>query len=64
MSKQSDYYLEEQDNFLREKAYIEAEVNQLEEWLWMEQQQKYDQSLKETKIKIVYQKEKEQLKEE
>ncbi len=64
MSKLSDKFLGEGDEYNRELSYLQAEVEDYENWLWMEQQQKYDQSLKETKIKIVYQKEKEQLKEE
>ncbi len=64
MSRLSNKFLEEGDEYNRELSYLQAEVEDYENWLWMEQQQKYDQSLKETKIKIVYQKEKEQLKEE
>lgn len=64
MSRLSDQFINEQDDYNRELAYLQQEVEEYENWLWMEQQQLYDQKQKETKIKVVFGKEKEQLKEE
>lgn len=53
-------YLDEFEEYYKEKAYLLAE-DEYEEWVFWREQEKYDQNQKETKIKVVYGKE--QLKE-
>ena len=44
-------FLDQEDDFYREQAYINAEI-EFEEWLWWKEEMRHDQKRKEAKIVV------------